>query len=88
MKGKHSGNLVLHDPVGEKWDRKKKNGKHPTFTVPSPVQPPLWLVFDILLFSYQNEIKKATDNRLIIIELPDEMTSFGQGQSDTASHTP
>ena len=46
------GNPVLHDPVGEKWDRKKKSGKHPTFAVPSPVQPPLRLVFDILMFSY------------------------------------
>ena len=59
------GNPVLHDPVGEKWDRKKKSGKRPTFAVPSPVQPPLRLVFDISMFSYQNEEKK---NRQIIIE--------------------
>ena len=26
------GNLVLHDPVGEKWERKQKSGKHPTFS--------------------------------------------------------
>ena len=59
------GNLVLHDPVGEKWERKKKSGKHPTFAIPSPVQPPLRLMFDISMFSYQNEEKK---NRQIIIE--------------------
>ena len=48
-----TGNLVLHDPVGEKWERKKKSGKHPTFAIQSPVQPPLRLMFDILMFSYQ-----------------------------------
>ena len=55
------GNLVLHDPVGEKWDRKKKSEKHPTFAVLSPVQPPLRLVFDILMVSYQNEEEEKTD---------------------------
>ena len=39
----------------EKWERKIKSGKHPTFAVPTPVQPPLQLMFDILMFSYQNE---------------------------------
>ena len=51
----YSGNLVLHDPVGEKSERKKKkSGKHPTFDVPSPVQPPLQLMFDIFMFSSKN----------------------------------
>ena len=40
-----------------RWDKsgkRKKSGRPPTFfTVPSPVQPPLGLIFDILIFSYQ-----------------------------------
>ena len=40
-----------------RWDKsgkRKKSGRPPTFfTVPSPVQPPLGLMFDILIFSYQ-----------------------------------
>ena len=38
----------------EKSGKGKKSGKHPTFTVPSPDQPPLRLMFDILMFSYLN----------------------------------
>ena len=42
-----------------RWDKsgkRKKSGIPPTFfTVPSPVQPPLGLIFDILIFSYTNK---------------------------------
>ena len=31
-------------------------------TVPSPVHPPLWLILDILIFSYQKKIYKLHKN--------------------------
>ena len=48
------GKLVVWGPVGEKWEDRKKVGDLPLFSIPSPVQPPLALMFDISIFSYQN----------------------------------
>ena len=49
-----------------RWDKsgkRKKSGRPPTFfTVPSPVKPPLGLIFDILIFSYQKLIYKLQKN--------------------------
>ena len=104
----HSNNFILHSKCFQKqsslgnpvymtrWEKsgigRKKRGKYPTFAVPSPDQPPLRFVIDILLFSYKKfgEEKKHriyTNYHWNTNALPDEMTSFGQGQSNAASHT-
>ena len=45
----NSGELVLFGLVGQKWEV----GDLPLFAVPSPVQPTLGPIFDILIFTYQ-----------------------------------
>ena len=40
-------------PGGRKVGREKKLGDLPLVSIPSTVQPPLRLMFDILIFSYQ-----------------------------------
>ena len=47
------GKMVVFRPVGEKWEERKKMGDLPLFAIPSPVQPPLALMFDISIFAYQ-----------------------------------
>ena len=50
---RYPGKLVVYGLVGEKWEEKKKLGDLSLFAIPSPVQPSLGLMFDILIFKYQ-----------------------------------
>ena len=46
----------------EKWEEEEKSGRPPTFSILSPVQPPLGLMFDILIIAYQKIIVKQSKN--------------------------
>ena len=49
-------------PSVRKVGGEKKVGDLPLFCIPSPAQPPLELIFDILMFSYQKLIFKQSKN--------------------------
>ena len=61
---------------GRKVGKEKNSGKHPTFAIPSPDQPPLRLMFDILMFSYLNK-------KINIKQSPNQLSLKDKGLTNT-----